>query len=107
MNDKQKEQSRRRQQRYRERQKSVTNVTQSESVTDRCDKAPMGANTLNAWAKMAGYTPKAKDFHSLPQDVQRSIMRISDSDEEVRQRTIIALDYQRQFPNSIHRGTGL
>lgn len=48
--------------------------------------------------------PKVKDFHSLPQDVQQSIMRIADSDEDVRQRTIVALSYQQLYPDSRHKG---
>jgi len=46
-------------------------------------------------------------FKSLPIDVQHSIDRISDSPEEKSRRTANAIDYQRMFPNSLHRGTGL
>jgi len=44
---------------------------------------------------------------NLPIDVQHSIDRISDSPEEKSRRTANAIDYQRMFPNSLHRGTGL
>ncbi len=48
-----------------------------------------------------------KAFKSLPADVQQSIDRLSSTPEEKTARVIIATDYQRQFPNSVHRGTGL
>ncbi len=74
---------------YRNKDKGVSVTDETVSVTDnaKCD-----------------VIPKAKDFHSLPQDVQRSIMRISESDDEVRRRTAAALRYQELFPDNQHKG---
>ena len=43
-------------------------------------------------------------FGDLPEDVRLTISRISDDPAEFCRRTTIALNYQRLFPNSVHRG---
>jgi len=48
--------------------------------------------------------PHKPEFSDLPLDVQHSIDRTSDSPEEKVRRTIIALDYQKKFPNKPHTG---
>ena len=45
-----------------------------------------------------------KKAQALPIDVQRTIERISDSPEEIKQRTAIALQYQKNHPGSRHTG---
>ena len=79
--DKQREQTRERVKRYRDRQKSVT----SGSVTGQ------------------GVT-QGMTFDDLPLDVQQSIDRLSDSPEERQARTERAIRYQKLFPGNQFKG---
>jgi len=77
--------------------RNKSSITVAESVTDN-----VTAN-LSAKPKFAGFEIP-NGFASLPSDVRNEISRISDDPEEFRRRVIIALDYQKKFPNSQHRG---
>lgn len=43
-----------------------------------------------------------KTFEDLPPDVQQTIRRVSESNEEFRRRTGIAIRYQHLFPGRFH-----
>ena len=79
---------------------------------NKCDSvtANVTANVMaNVMANLAG-KPKFEGFElpdgfgDLPEDVRLTISRISDDPAEFCRRTTIALNYQRLFPNSVHRG---
>ena len=47
-----------------------------------------------------------KCFEDLPADVQHTIDRISESEEEKRRRTAIAIRYQHTFPDNVDKAVG-
>ena len=78
---------------------SVTSVTDNA----KCNTEFVTDNTIAIKPGFEGF--KMPDgFDSLPADVRGTISRLSSDPEEFRRRTSIALDYQKMFPNNIHKG---
>ena len=60
-------------------------------------------------AKRPSTAKRGKDikvFEDLPPDVQATIRTISESNEEFKRRTVIAIAYQHTFPNR-YNSTGV
>ena len=106
--DKQREANAERQRRYKAKQKALL----SEGVTQ-------GVTGLKYLPDSGGFVvpdemgplklKRGKDikvFEDLPPDVQATIRRVSESNEEKQKRTAAAIKYQHLFPDSYHT-TGL
>jgi hypothetical protein len=101
--NKQREANRRASQRRRDQLKSLANaiIPNQESMTNQ------GMMTRNSDANVIPKRGKdIKCFTDLPPDVQRTINRISQSNEEKVKRTAIAIHYQHLFPDRYY-STGL
>ena len=120
--DKRRDKERDRQRRYRA-SKGVTGVTEPKGVTNEAQTSPMldafkdenirrqeyedKLDLLKTLAmKDTGGKPKRgkdiKAFADLPPDVQATINRVSQSNEEKQKRTAAAIKYQHLFPDRFH-----
>jgi len=75
----------------------TANRRKRDSVTDN-----VTAN-LSGKEKFEGFELPDR-FSDLPEGVQLTISRLSDGPEEFRRRAIMALGYQKMFPNNVHKG---
>lgn len=105
--DRQREANRTAQARFKAKAKGIT----IESITDRVLPADVPSHGLDvAFEKTEFIKPRrGKDitkFEHLPPDVQATIDRMSDDEQEHSRRTAIAINYQHQFPAK-YRSTGL
>lgn len=95
--DKQREANRKAQAKFKAKAKGIT----SEGITATIERDMIEAGFEPVYDK-----PKRglaiKCFEDLPRDVQQTIRRMSDSNEEFQKRTAIAIKYQHLFPDRYH-----
>lgn len=98
--DKQREANRKAQAKFKARVKGITETVTPEGITNQLKANQVIPNMR-----------RGKDiqcFADLPPDVQATINRLSDNDEEHARRTAAAIKYQHLFPDHYHcTGTGL
>jgi len=80
---------------------ALFNYVSSQGITDKV--LPLKPKTIPVIPKRG---LDIKCFADLPPDVQATINRVSESNEEKRKRTQIAIHYQHVFPNRFH-STGI